>query len=456
MSKEIRVNAFAMNCVGHQSPGLWRHPRDRSSAYNTLAHWTGLARTLEAGLFDGLFLADVLGTYDVYGGNPDAALRNAIQVPVNDPLLLVPAMALVTEHLGFGVTSTLTYEPPLPFARRMATLDHLTGGRAGWNIVTGYLNSAARGTGRDAQPAHDDRYDLAEEYMQVVYRLWEGSWRDDAAVRDPAAGVFTDPARVRRVTYEGSHFRVDAIALTEPSPQRTPVLYQAGTSTRGRAFAGRHAECVFISGPSPAVVAPRVQGIRKAAAEAGRDPADIQVFSLMTVVPAETDAAAAAKLADYRACIAPEGVLALVSGWTGVDLSRYGLDDPIPYERNDSGRSALEALTIADPSRTWTLRDIADFAGIGGIGPIVSGSPATCADAIEAWVDATGVDGLNLAYAVLPESFEDFARLVVPELQRRGRYKAAYAPGTLREKLKGAGRRLLEPPHPAAALRYTV
>src|SRR5215468_5159269 len=157
MAREIRLNAFDMNCVGHQSPGLWTHPRDRSDRYKDLEYWTGPARTLERGKFDGLFLADVLGVYDVYRGTVDAALRHAIQVPVNDPLLLVPAMAQVTEHLGFGVTCTLSYEPPYTFARRMSTLDHLTNGRIGWNIVTGYLDSAAKGAGLKGQSAHDLR-----------------------------------------------------------------------------------------------------------------------------------------------------------------------------------------------------------------------------------------------------------------------------------------------------------
>ena len=151
MAKEIRLNAFEMNCVAHQSPGMWRHPRDRSRDYRRLDGWIELAKTLERGLFDGLFLADVLGVYDVFGGSPKAALRHATQTPVNDPLLLVPAMAAATKHLGFGVTVTLSYEPPFPFARRMSTLDHLTEGRIGWNVVTGYLDSAAKGQGETGQ-----------------------------------------------------------------------------------------------------------------------------------------------------------------------------------------------------------------------------------------------------------------------------------------------------------------
>src|ERR1700730_2932197 len=247
MKKEIRLNAFAMNCVAHQSPGLWTHPRDRTADYNRLPYWIDLARTLERGRFDGLFLADVLGVYDVFGGSPDAALRNATQTPANDPLLVIPAMAAVTKNLGFGVTSNLSYEPPNTFARRMSTLDHLTEGRIGWNVVTGYLDSAARAAGKDKQTAHDDRYDVADGYMEVVYKLWEGSWENDAALRDRARGIFTDPAKVHRVKHQGNHYRLDAIHLSEPSPQRTPVQYQAGTSPRGRHFAARHAECGLIS-----------------------------------------------------------------------------------------------------------------------------------------------------------------------------------------------------------------
>lgn len=165
MNKPIRFNAFTMNTVGDQSPGLWTHPRDRCGDYRKLDRWTELATLLERGLFDGVFIADVLGIYDVYGASPVAAIRPAVQVPVNDPLLIVPAMAAVTQNLGFGVTFSLTYEHPYPFARRMSTLDHLTGGRVGWNIVTGYLDSAARNLGLPKQIAHDERYDLADEYL---------------------------------------------------------------------------------------------------------------------------------------------------------------------------------------------------------------------------------------------------------------------------------------------------
>jgi long-chain alkane monooxygenase len=453
MPKEIRFNAFEMNCVAHQSPGLWRHPRDRSRDYRRLGGWIALARTLERGFFDGLFLADVLGVYDVFGGGPEAALRHATQTPVNDPLLLVPAMAAATEHIGFGVTVTLSYEPPFPFARRMSTLDHLTEGRIGWNVVTGYLDSAAKGLGQGGQRAHDDRYAVAEDYMEVVYRLWEGSWADDAVVADAEQGVFTRPERVRRVRHDGPHYQLDALHLSEPSPQRTPVLYQAGTSPAGRAFAARHAECVFMSGPSKKVIAPRVAAIRKLAVEAGRDPADVLMFAMMTVIVAPTESEAQAKLADYRRYTDPEGALTLMSGWTGVDFSRLDPDQIVEHVENEAGRTAMENITRADPDRRWTVREVAEHVSIGGIGPVIVGSPVTVADQLENWVEETGIDGFNLAFAVRPETFVDVVDLVVPELQRRGRYKTAYAKGTLREKLFGRAR--LDDRHPATRHRWT-
>lgn len=449
--RPIRLNAFEMACVVHQSPGLWRHPRDRAAEYATLGYWTHLARVLERGLFDGVFLADVLGTYDVFEGSPAAAVRGAVQVPVLDPLLLIPAMAAVTEHLGFGVTATLSYEPPYTFARRMSTLDHLTGGRIGWNVVTGYLASASRGAGERGLRGHDDRYDVADEYMDVVYALWEGSWEDGAVVRDRGRGVYADPARVHRVRHEGPSYRVDAMHLVEPSPQRTPVIYQAGSSERGRAFAARHAECVFVSGPSPAVIAPRVADVRARAEELGRDPRAIAVYALATVVPAATEAEADARLAEYRSHVDLAGAAALVSGWTGVDLSRYSLDETLRHESTDAGHSALANYTVGDPDRAWTVREVLEWVGLGGNGPVFHGTPAQVVDQMLEWVAATDVDGFNLAYAVTPETFEDVVDLVVPELQRRGLHRTAYRPGTLREQLGGEAR--LPASHPAAAFR---
>jgi FMN-dependent oxidoreductase (nitrilotriacetate monooxygenase family) len=262
------------------------------------------------------------------------------------------------------------------------------------------------------------------------------------------------PTRSILIHHHGENYRVDAIHLCEPSPQRTPVLYQAGASNRGCEFAARHAECVFLLGPSKQVVAPRVADIRQRAARYGRSPAEILIFTLMTVIVGRTDAEAKAKFEEYRSHISHEGALTLFSGWTGIDFSRYSLDDPIRYLKNDAINSAVEAFTRADPNKTWTVREVAEFVGIGGMGPLLVGSPEQIADEFESWIEATDLDGFNLAYAVTPETFTDFVELVVPELQRRGIYKREYSEGTLREKLYGPGRARLPENHPAAAYRH--
>ena len=446
MPREIRLNAFDMTCIGHIQHGMWTHPRDRSTDYRSLDHWVSLARTLERGLFDGLFLADVLGVYDVYEGRPDASLRGAVQVPLIDPMLVIPAMAHATTHLGFGVTCNLAYEPPYLFARRMSSLDHLTNGRIGWNIVTGYLDSAARGMGFDTQMAHDDRYDLADEYMQVVYALWEGSWDDDAVRCDRAAGVYADPARVHQVHHKGRQYRMDAIHLCEPSPQRTPVLYQAGASDRGRVFAAQHAECVFVNASSKANVARLVADLRARAA-----PRSLQVFAGATVIVGRTEREAQAKLAEYRRHASVEGALAHAAASLGIDFARFDMDEPVDGSASQAIQSNVEAMARAiGPG--WTKRNLIDRFVLGSRQRPIVGDPAQVADALIAWVEEADVDGFNLARTVAPECLDDFIDLVVPVLQERGRYKHAYTPGTYRGKLFGTAR--LRAPHPACSHRH--
>ncbi|MFN8981221.1 MAG: LLM class flavin-dependent oxidoreductase [Alphaproteobacteria bacterium] len=446
MKREIRFNAFDMACVGHIQQGMWTHPRDRSAEYLSLDHWMGLARLLEEGLFDGLFLADVLGIYDVHGGNGDAAIRNAVQVPLIDPMLLVPAMAAATRHLGFGVTCNLAWESPALMARRFSTLDHLTKGRIGWNIVTGYLDSAARAMGLDRQMAHDDRYDLADEYMEILYRLWEESWAADAVKRDRASGIYADPARVKRITHQGRQYRLDAPHLVEPSPQRTPVLYQAGASDRGRGFAAQHAECVFLNGGPKPHVAKLVADLRARAA-----PRPIRIFVGATLIIGRTRAEAEAKLAEYRQHASIEGALAHASASLGIDLARFDMDEELPEAgQSQAIRSNVEALRAAAPRAT--KRALIDRMVLGSRQPPIIGSVEEVADELIAWMDQADVDGFNLSRTVTPECLEDVVRLLVPALQERGRYKRAYTPVTYREMLVGAGPMRSEP-HAAAGFR---
>jgi FMN-dependent oxidoreductase (nitrilotriacetate monooxygenase family) len=455
MSKHILLNAFNMNCVGHINHGLWTHPRDQSTRYKELSYWVEQAQLLERGLFDGLFLADIVGVYDVYQQSVDLPLREAIQLPVNDPLLLIPAMAAATQHLGFGVTVNLTYEAPYLLARRFSTLDHLTGGRIGWNVVTGYLDSAARAMGLSQQIAHDERYDRADEFLEVAYQLWEGSWDDDAVRASRSQRIYADPSRVRQIEHHGRYYDVSGYHLAEPSPQRTPVIFQAGSSGRGQAFAARHAECIFVSQQQRESLRQLVADVRGAAQAQGRDPADIKFFMGISIVTAPTEAEARQKYAEYQRYANPEAGLAHYASSSGVDFSRYGLKEPIRHGRTNAIESVLNNLTGQGQDKT-VAQILRDELQLGGRYPTLVGSAEHVAQALIDWVRDTDIDGFNLARTVTPECYRDFIDLVVPQLQERGAYKTAYADGTLREKLFGAGRARLPDAHVGAASRQSA
>ena len=455
MSKErIPINAFDMTCIMHQSPGLWARPEDKSTSYNDIDYWVDLARLLEKGKFDSLFIADVLGVYDSYQGSRDPSVRRAMQVPVHDPLMQVSAMAAATEKLGFGITVSSTYEQPYALARRFSSLDHLTDGRIAWNIVTSYLDGAARNLGMDRQMSHDERYALAQEVVDVCYKLWEGSWEEDAVIEDRENQIYADPAKVHDINHDGVYFSVPGMHLSEPSPQRTPVIWQAGTSPAGRSFAARNAEAIFTVAPTPKILRTYVDEIRAEAGELGRDPRSLKIFTEVCVVVAETDEEAQAKYEDYLEWTDIEGALAFYAGVTGVDLSQLDPDEPLEYVDTDSARFALEIFSKADPDVQWTPTEVAKYVGIGAMGPVFVGSAATVADELERWVEEADITGFNLAYAVTPGTFEDFIEFVVPELQARGRYWEDYDEGTtLREKLHGPGQARVRDDHPAARYR---
>lgn len=393
MTRRISFNAFEMNCIAHQSPGLWRHPQDRSVEYKDLEYWTDLAQILERGFFDGIFIADVLGIYDVYHQSAEHALTGAVQVPVNDPLQIVPAMAAVTKHLGFGVTTSISFEHPYPFARRISTLDHLTKGRVGWNIVTSYLESGSKNLGLKTQVNHDNRYDIADEYLEVLYKLWEGSWEEGSVLRDRESGIFADHKKVHPIQHEGKYFTVPGIHICEPSPQRTPVLYQAGASSRGQKFASQNAECVFIAAPSKIATKKVVQGIRQKLVQEGRDPYSVKIYALLSIVTDETDAKAQAKFKEYQSYGSYDGALTLLSGWSGVDFSQFQPTDKVEYIQTNAIQSLLDSYVNADPERVWTIEEIANWNSLGGNGPVLVGSAETVSDALQQWVEDTDVDG---------------------------------------------------------------
>ncbi|KAJ5888559.1 hypothetical protein N7495_008600 [Penicillium taxi] len=469
--KQLIINAFTMQTPSHLNPGLFRHPTDKGGEYKNIKHWISLAQKLEDAKFHGIFFADVLGGYDVYKGpeNLDPTIPAGAQFPINDPLYSIPAMAAATESIGFGVTASTTYEAPYALARRFSTVDHLTNGRVGWNIVTSYLDSAARNFGLDTQVEHDERYRIADEYLDVTYKLWEASWRDDAVTwrqedattNGPAPGQrYANPRAVRQINHKGKYFQVPGPHLCEPSPQRTPFILQAGTSTAGKAFAAKHAEAIFLHAQKPELVRPSVDSIREQAAALGRNPQDIKVIAGALVIVAETDEAAKSKFDEFKKYGDEEGALALFGGWTGYDLSTYTDDQDFRFVGQPAVRSMVNHWASTVPGsegKKWDKRTIADYLTLGGNGVKIIGSVQTVADELERWVNVGDVDGFNLSYATIPDTFDDIINLLLPELRRRGLFWDDYAVkgGTWRENFYGKkGQNRAPDSHPAARYRW--
>jgi FMN-dependent oxidoreductase (nitrilotriacetate monooxygenase family) len=304
----------------------------------------------------------------------------------------------------------------------------------------------------DRQRAHDDRYDLADEYMDVVYKLWEGSWEDDAVVRDVANRVYARGDKVHEVSHVGPHFRVNAVHMSEPSPQRTPVLYQAGGSQRGRIFAAKHAECIFLSGLPKKQTAERVKEIRERARAVGRNPDHIKFIMMATVITAPTEAEARDKHADLSRYLDAEGMLALYSGLSGIDLSKEIAKTTGEVPTSNGIKTVVEYL-LKENKSLERLKDITNFGPQGGRECFIVGSPTQVADELQAWVRDADIDGFNLQRSGEPRHLIDFIDLVVPELQNRGVYKREYRKGSFREKLFGAGDRI-HAGHPAAKYRF--
>lgn len=442
--KRLLFNAFSMNCVSHIHHGLWRRPDTRQLDYASLDPWVELATLLEQAKFDSLFLADVSGVYDNYKGSAETSIREAMQIPINDPSLLIPAMAHATEHLGFAFTGSVLAEHPFNFARRASTLDHLSNGRIAWNIVTSYLPSAARNLGFDDLPRHDDRYDRGDDYLEVLYKLWEGSWEDDAVVRDVNRGVYADPAKVHHINHVGPYYKVPGPHLCEPSQQRTPLLFQAGSSDRGREFAARHAECIFIVGGGREKL---IADVRARAAKFGRHPEDLKFCLGVSLIVGGTEAEAQAKAAALSETLSVEAGLAHMSGHLGADLGDVDLTQPIAAFDFNGVLGFLKTFADQTPDKTLTFGDLARRQMSG---QWLVGSAEQVADRLEAFA-ASGIDGFNLVYATTPGTFVDFIEGVAPILKQRGLMQTEYADGPLREKIFGSPR--LSARHPGARFR---
>lgn len=449
MRNNIILSGFTMAAVSHINYGMWRDPQDQSYRYTDIEYWVALAKLLEDNGFDCLFIADALGLIDSWQGSPAASLAQGIQSPLIDPLLLVSAMAAQTQRLGFGVTVSTTYEQPYLLARKFTTLDHLTGGRIAWNVVTSQLESAARNLGLDKQIDHDERYDRADEFLTVSYKLWQHSWERAALKRDKAAGIYSDPQKVHAVNHRGRWFSVPDAHLSEPSPQRTPVIFQAGGSPRGIDFAAKHAEVVFVAGLDASGVRRQVAAIKARAAALGRAPGAIKFISAVTVITGESERDAQARYAERRARYDLQGALIHYGASTGVDLAGHSLDAPLAWQQTNSNRSLLKMVTGEDGQPSRTLREV--FHPEQGLGrqKTFVGSGDSVAAQLAQWLEESDTDGINLAQWLSPGCFEDFARWVIPALKQRGLVGNAGEAATLRQRLFPNGSAEPAADHPA-------
>ncbi|MGA5536842.1 NtaA/DmoA family FMN-dependent monooxygenase [Mycolicibacterium nivoides] len=438
--------------VGYYAQGAWSHPASQRHRYTDLDFWLERSKLLDEAGFDALFFADVLGVYDVYRSSQAPAIAGAVDFPLNDPFMLVSAMLTNTQQLSFVLTASTTYESPFALARRLATLDHISKGRIGWNVVTSYLPNAARNHGLIEQIPHDQRYQRAEEFLAVVYRLLEHSWDNDAVVYDKANKVYADPNKVHTIDHHGEFFSVQGPALTEPSVQRTPVLYQAGASARGLQFAATHAEVVFVNGSNRAALAAQTAKLRAAAAAAGRAPGDIRIVTDLSIVLGRSRSEAEDKANEIRRAQSPEAQYAAFGGASGFDLSQYDDDDLLP--------TALTHFSQAEAARFTTEKDrpdtIADIKSrlldLAPYARTLVGTADTIATEMATIVEQTDVDGFNLHEFVTPGDFEEFSEHVMPLLTARGMRSPATTAGSLRNRLFGHGDRLNDA-HPGAAAR---
>ncbi|PYD88052.1 FMN-dependent monooxygenase [Pseudomonas syringae pv. pisi] len=428
-ARQMKLGAFLM-ATGHHV-AAWRHPDVPADAGLDFKHYRHVARVAEAAKFDALFVAD-----SVAAATGDIASRMA-RSDHFEPLTLLSALSAVTEHIGLIATATTTYNEPYHVARKFASLDHLSGGRAGWNLVTSDAAAEAQNFGRAEHVAHAERYSRAREFHQVVTGLWD-SWADDAFTRDKASGEYYDPAKMHVLDHQGEHFRVKGPLNVARSPQGQPVVVQAGSSEVGRDLAAQTAEVVFTAQTSLASAQAFYADIKGRLRAFGRDADSLKIMPGVFIVVAETEALAKAKFESFQELVEPQVGVALLGRMLGnFDLSGYPLDGPLPeLPLTDSGqRSRQKLLTELADQENLTLAQLGRrIAGGRGHYSLI-GTPEQIADELQRWFEQGAADGFNVLVPHLPGGLEDVAQLLVPELQRRGLFRAEYEGTTLRENL---------------------
>lgn len=442
----LHFNAFVMNTTSHIHHGQWRRPDAEQTEFADVNTWVELAKLLEDAKFDAMFFADVVGHYGDADADYSVYVNEGLQIPSNDPTVLLGALAVVTKNIGLATTSNIFQSHPYQFARQISTLDHISNGRIAWNIVTGTQDNGSRNFGIPRLTEHAERYRWAEEYVDVTYKLWEGSWDDGAVSKDRANSQYSDPAKVHKIYHEGERYSVEGPHLPSPSPQRSPVIFQAGSSKSGREFAARNAEAVFIIAGSPELAQLQIEDTRKRAVAHGRAPEDIKFFQGLSFVIGDSEEEAQRKLAKYEEYASVEGYLAHMA-LVDPDGRVYPADTPLKDLKTNTQRGFSEWVSKAITDREPVIADIAWQSHRNNR---IVGTPEQIADELVRWQEA-GVDGINVINWVIPGSFQEFADKVLPVLRERGLAQADYAPGTLRQKL--FGRDQLADTHPAARYR---
>ncbi|WP_229052459.1 LLM class flavin-dependent oxidoreductase [Aeromicrobium sp. Leaf350] len=434
MDKQVHLAAFVNPSHMSHSHASWRHPRSRNDFLSPKL-WQDIGRTLERGLFDLLFVGDSLSIPTRFGGGVDRAVERGTQAAVMmDPMVILSVVSAATERLGLAATASTTYFNPFDVARRFSTLDHMSQGRSGWNIVTSIGEGDAKNFGVDEHLPHDVRYDRAEEFVEVVHKLW-GSWDKDALVVDKDSGQFARPGSVRPIDHSGQWFSVRGPLNVPHSPQSRPVLMQAGSSGRGRDFAGRWAEAVFAVDPTPEGRKSFYKDIKDRAETFERGRGDVKVLQAFMPFVAETDSMANEIYAYHNELVDPADGLVVLSNQMDHDFSQYDLDQPLVDVDVEGQQGMFAVLQRLSKRDNLTLRDVGRMYAESGLVPPLIGSPASVADMVEEMIDGEETDGLMLIAGHSPGTFTDFVDLVVPELQKRGRFRKEYAGPTLRSHL---------------------
>lgn len=427
--RELKFGAFMRPASIHTAS--WRYPGGLPDANFNFDHHLRFARTLERGLFDALFMADHLAVLNM----PMAALMRSATVTSFDPLTLLPALATVTRHLGLIATASTSYNDPYHIARKFASLDHLSGGRAGWNVVTSANPHEAHNFGRDAHLEHADRYRRAREFHAVVTGLWD-SWADDAFVHDVERGIFFDPARLHVLDHQGEFFKVRGPLNIARPVQGYPVIVQAGSSNEGKELAAETAEIIFSANITLESARDFYQDVKTRMARYGRDPDSLKVMPGAFIVLGPTAEEARRRKSLLDSLVHPDSGISSLSVMLGHDISHLDLDGPLPeIPESNASKSSRDKIIERARLENLSVRQLAQWIG-GSYGILeMVGTPSQVADQMQAWFEAEAADGFNIMFSHLPGGMEDVVDTLIPELQRRNLYRRAYVGPTLRDQL---------------------